>query len=320
MIFSRSRSDGHEDVGGQAERRSGRGRRTGQVAGRGARQRLVAELDRLRGGNGDDPVLERVRRVRRLGLDVEIAVEAELRGQPVGLDQRRAPHRQARARAVPRAGSRRSATASAARPRRARARPARTRPSPPRAGRSSGHTQTALRAGRWPRSPCRRDGLPSWSIPYVRAGAAWDAGRSTSSGISRSRRIWHLSRAGLAGMVAEASQGRSLRLSGCDAGDRPGGYANCSLMVDARPPPDGNREPDGRSRPRTAVWWDMIPNSHMYHQDWRDRADRAPSAGAPCRPHSARAGRAAAARARGRPRHERRSRLAMLLRGRPAMI
>ena len=120
---------GDEDVGRQAQRGPGGRRRAGQVARRGAGERLVAELDGLGGGHRHDPVLERVRRVRRLGLDVELALEPELGRQPVGPDQRRAPHREARARAAPPAGSRRTATASAARPRRGRATRAPTRPS-----------------------------------------------------------------------------------------------------------------------------------------------------------------------------------------------
>ena len=152
----------HEDVGRQAERRGGGRGGAGKVARRRAGERLVAELDRLGGRDRHDPILERMRRVRRLGLDVEVAVEAELDRQPVGPDERRAPDRQAARRAAPRAGSRRTARAWAARPRRPHGRwRRRRRRSRPRAGRSTGRRRTTPRAGRRLNSLCRRVGRPS---------------------------------------------------------------------------------------------------------------------------------------------------------------
>ena len=53
-----------------------------EVAGRGARERLEAELLRLRGGDGDDAVLERVRRVR------EVELQAAARRRRVALASR----------------------------------------------------------------------------------------------------------------------------------------------------------------------------------------------------------------------------------------
>ena len=158
----------HEDVGREPQS-GGRGRGgPRQVARRRAGERLVAELDRLGGGHRDDPVLERMGRVRRLGLDVEIAVEAELRRQPVGADERRAPHRQS-------ARRRRDGQEVGVAPERRR--PGlhglaadgrvRRRRSRPRAGRSTGRRRRAPRAGRRRNSLCRRVERPSWSIPQV---------------------------------------------------------------------------------------------------------------------------------------------------------
>ena len=52
-------------------------------------------------------------------------------------------------------------------------------------------------------------------------------------------------------MVAEASQGRSLRLSGCDAGDRPAGTQTARLIVDAARP-GRQTTTGGRFPPRRA--------------------------------------------------------------------
>ena len=65
------------------------GDRVGEVSGRGAGDRVEAQLLRLRDGDRDDPVLERVRRVGGVVLDPQLGVEPELLGEPVGPDQRR---------------------------------------------------------------------------------------------------------------------------------------------------------------------------------------------------------------------------------------
>src|SRR5829696_305930 len=67
-----------------------RGDGVGQVAGRGARHRLEAELLRLGNGYRDYAVLEGVGRVCGVVLDPELAQSEPLR-QPVGADQRRQP-------------------------------------------------------------------------------------------------------------------------------------------------------------------------------------------------------------------------------------
>jgi hypothetical protein len=69
-----------EDVGLHAERGAVGGDRVGQVAGRGAREDLVAELAGARRGDRDDAVLERVRRVRGVVLDPHLA-QAEALGE-----------------------------------------------------------------------------------------------------------------------------------------------------------------------------------------------------------------------------------------------
>ena len=123
--------------------------------------------DGLGGGHGDDPVLERMGRVRRLGLDVEIAVEAELRGQPVRADEGERPT------GSPPAGG---GTGRKSAYRQSVGGPASTvsrltggprRRSRPRAGRSTGRRRRAPRAGRRRNSLCRRVERPSWSISQV---------------------------------------------------------------------------------------------------------------------------------------------------------
>ena len=90
---------GHEDVGVEARRGRVRGDGVGEVAGRGAGDRLEAQLLRLRDGDRDDPVLERMGRVGGVVLDPELA-EAEALGQAVGADQRRQPRLERIARAL----------------------------------------------------------------------------------------------------------------------------------------------------------------------------------------------------------------------------
>ena len=75
------------------------GDRVREVPGRGAGDRVEAELLRLCDGDGDDPVLERVGRVRGVVLYPELA-EAEALGQAVGAHQRRQPRLERVARAA----------------------------------------------------------------------------------------------------------------------------------------------------------------------------------------------------------------------------
>src|SRR5439155_26053987 len=77
-----------EDDGGHAERRRTRGDRAREVARRGTRERVEPELLRLRRRDGDDAVLERVRRVREVELEEDLA-DAERRGEPWGGHERR---------------------------------------------------------------------------------------------------------------------------------------------------------------------------------------------------------------------------------------
>ena len=79
---------GDEDVRLEPSGRGMRRDRVGQVAGRGAGDRLEAELARLGQRDGDHPVLERVGRVRGVVLDPDLA-EPEPLGEPVGAQQRR---------------------------------------------------------------------------------------------------------------------------------------------------------------------------------------------------------------------------------------
>jgi hypothetical protein len=62
----------------------------GQIASRGAGDGLEAELARLRQGDRDDAILERVGRVGGVVLDPQLP-EPEALGEPVGPDQGRQP-------------------------------------------------------------------------------------------------------------------------------------------------------------------------------------------------------------------------------------
>ena len=163
-----------EDVGLHAERGAVGGDAVGEVAGRGARERLEAELAGARGGDRHDAVLEGVRGVRRVVLHPHLA-QAEALGEPVGADQRRAAGGQARARGqagrragrrLRAGGSRRSARCSAARPGCGGAasvdvdgrRGARRRPP---AARSTARRRTAPRA----RTPPRTHDTSTTSLP-----------------------------------------------------------------------------------------------------------------------------------------------------------
>ena len=79
---------GHEHVARHPGVGGVRGSRVREVAGGSAGQRLEAERARHRGGDRDDAVLERIRRVDRVVLDPEIA-EAEHGGEPVRAAERR---------------------------------------------------------------------------------------------------------------------------------------------------------------------------------------------------------------------------------------
>ena len=81
---------GDEDVGVQPGGGGVGGDAVGQVARRGAADRLEAQLDGLRERHGHDAVLERQRRmIDGVVLDVELG-DAQRPGQPIGADQRRA--------------------------------------------------------------------------------------------------------------------------------------------------------------------------------------------------------------------------------------
>ena len=86
---------GDEDVALQPGGGGVGGDAVGEVARRGAADRREAELARLAQGDGDDAVLERQRReVDGVVLDPQL-LDAELVGQAVGPDQRRAADVQA---------------------------------------------------------------------------------------------------------------------------------------------------------------------------------------------------------------------------------
>ena len=101
-----------EPFGGRAGRD-----RAGEVAGRRARERRQPELLRLARRDGDHPVLERVRRVRGVELEPQLA-DAELLRQPRGAARAASSRARAAARrAARRAEGRRTARATAGRPR-----------------------------------------------------------------------------------------------------------------------------------------------------------------------------------------------------------
>ena len=77
---------GYEDHRVNPGPRGVSGHATGQIAGAGAGQRLVAELDRLGSGNRHHAVLERERRVHAVVLDVQV-VEPQLLAEVPGLQQ-----------------------------------------------------------------------------------------------------------------------------------------------------------------------------------------------------------------------------------------
>ena len=107
---------GHEHVGLEARGSGVGGDGVGEVAGGGAGDHLVAELLGLRDGDVDDAVLEGVRRVGGVVLDVDLA-DAEPLGEPLGPDQRREAGVERGLRAARRtAGSPRSARSRAVRP------------------------------------------------------------------------------------------------------------------------------------------------------------------------------------------------------------
>src|SRR5262249_50671964 len=77
-----------EDAGADAGAGSVRRDRASEIAGRGAGERVEAQLDRLRAGHRYRPVLEGERRIDRVVLDVQLA-QPELARQVVRPDQRR---------------------------------------------------------------------------------------------------------------------------------------------------------------------------------------------------------------------------------------
>ena len=88
-----------------------------EVAGRRARERLEAELLRLARGNGDDPVLERVRRVRGVELEPQLADAELLRRVAAPARVVSARERGGRHRAASTGAGRRSARSRVGRPR-----------------------------------------------------------------------------------------------------------------------------------------------------------------------------------------------------------
>jgi len=88
---------GNEDVGLEAGRRSVSRDRVGEIAGRGAGDRLEAELPGPGERHRDDPVLERVRRIGGVVLDPDLP-QTELVGEAIGAQQRGPPRGQRPAR------------------------------------------------------------------------------------------------------------------------------------------------------------------------------------------------------------------------------
>ena len=120
-------------------------------------------------------------------------------------------------------------------------------------------------------------------------------------------------------MVAEASQGRSLRLSGCDAGDRPGGCANYWAHGTRTAPraATANRWKIRRAAGRLV---DMFANTTTHQELSRLRqAELEAQARHADLIRRARAGQLQAELRQGR-RYEQRARLATLMRGRPAPV
>src|SRR5438046_10369534 len=77
----------HEDEGPQPGGGRGCRGRAGEVAGRGAGQGVGAELDGPRGSHGDDPILERERRVTGVVLEQEV-LDTDRLAETTGMDER----------------------------------------------------------------------------------------------------------------------------------------------------------------------------------------------------------------------------------------
>ena len=85
----------NEDHGAEPESRGGRGRRAGEVAGRGTGEGVEAERHGPRGRNRHDAILERQRRVARVVLEIQApARQTDVRTEPVGADQGRRTDRE----------------------------------------------------------------------------------------------------------------------------------------------------------------------------------------------------------------------------------
>ncbi len=179
-----------------------------QVAGRGAGERIEAELLRLASRDRNDPVLERMRRVGGVELEPELA-DPELRREARSRDEWRHPGCEARIRGcvdgqeIGIAPDRRGACLD----RRAADRRAEQLPVIGRVERAE-----ALRAA---------SGRLEWVLGRADAAAKGYGGHWAEPPGRRSTsvRVWHLTR--YVGQVAEASQGRSLSLSRCGAGRVP---------------------------------------------------------------------------------------------------
>ena len=181
---------------------------TGQVPGGGARERVQAELLRLAGGDGDDAILEGMRRVGRIQLEPQLA-DPELLGEAGRRHERRQTRRQS---GVGRCHDREQV---------------RVTPHRGRAGLDRSSTDATpelfpvVRRVEWAEAAGARAGRDERMLGRANAAAKGNSGHGAEPPGRRSTSVrdWH--RHPICGQVAEASKGRSLSLSRCGAGVSP---------------------------------------------------------------------------------------------------